>query len=221
MLCESLRAPGVDAEHAPSRDAFRRADGEQTPARSDIEDVLVAAPLDAREQAIALPRLSADDVVQPERRGDRRDDAETEEQRAHDAGACGERSHTEAERRGSADAQSEKIRVAVDAVVGPGARHAEILEEDGAPGLNKSARPGSRRIAPGVTSNRPRSSRVRCAWSATSVDRYTEGFAGTIRYDHVASKLKVSYCLAVSEPPNAPHGVVHSLRMWLPNVDSP
>lgn len=57
--------------------------------------------------------------------------------------------------------------------------------------------------------------------NGNSVDRYTEGFTGTITYEYAPTGGKTSYCVEVKEPPNAPHPVVHSLRMWLPNVDSP
>ncbi len=57
--------------------------------------------------------------------------------------------------------------------------------------------------------------------SGNSVERYTEGFTGTITYTYAPPGMKVSYCVEVKETPSAPHGIVHSLRMWLPNVDSP
>ena len=57
--------------------------------------------------------------------------------------------------------------------------------------------------------------------SGNSVERYTEGFSGTITYEYAKTGVKTSYCLEVKEPPSAPHAVVHSLRMWLPSVDSP
>jgi len=56
---------------------------------------------------------------------------------------------------------------------------------------------------------------------ASSVELFTQGFAGTIAYQQMPSSMKVSYCVTVSETPNEPHTVVHSLRLYLPNVDSP
>ena len=57
--------------------------------------------------------------------------------------------------------------------------------------------------------------------SGNSVELYTQGFVGTITYQQMASSMRVSYCVAVSETASDPHTIVHSLRLYLPNVDSP
>lgn len=57
--------------------------------------------------------------------------------------------------------------------------------------------------------------------SGNSVELYTQGFVGTITYQQMASSMRVSYCVAVSETPSDPHAIVHSLRLYVPNVDSP
>lgn len=57
--------------------------------------------------------------------------------------------------------------------------------------------------------------------SSTAVDRYVDGFSGTIEYAYAPSGMTVSYCVEVQEPPSSPHGLLHSVRLYLPNVVSP
>jgi hypothetical protein len=52
-----------------------------------------------------------------------------------------------------------------------------------------------------------------------SVEYFNDGFSGTITYEFVKPAMKVGYCVEVKE--TKPHVMIHSLRMWLPNVDSP
>lgn len=52
-----------------------------------------------------------------------------------------------------------------------------------------------------------------------SVEYFDDGFSGTITYEYVKPNMKVGYCVEVKE--TKPHVLIHSLRMWLPNVDSP
>ena len=57
--------------------------------------------------------------------------------------------------------------------------------------------------------------------SGNSVEHFTQGFSGTIKYQFVNSKMLVTYCVSVTETPSEPHTLVHSAQIYLPNVDSP
>lgn len=57
--------------------------------------------------------------------------------------------------------------------------------------------------------------------SGNSVEHFTQGFTGTIKYEYVGSSMRVSYCIAVTETPTEPHTIVHSVKLYVPNLDSP
>ncbi len=59
-----------------------------------------------------------------------------------------------------------------------------------------------------------------CA-SASPEERYTSGFSGTLTYAYSSAGLTVSYCLEVAESPSQPHGVIHSMMLYAPNIVSP
>ncbi|CAN5711622.1 hypothetical protein BH09MYX1_BH09MYX1_02370 [soil metagenome] len=52
-----------------------------------------------------------------------------------------------------------------------------------------------------------------------SVEYFNDGFSGMITSEFVKPAMKVGYCVELKE--TKPHALIHSMRLWLPNVDSP
>ena len=59
-----------------------------------------------------------------------------------------------------------------------------------------------------------------CA-TASPEERYTDGFSGTLQWGGGGSGFSVSYCLQIAESSSKPHGVIHSMMLYAPNIASP
>jgi hypothetical protein len=56
-----------------------------------------------------------------------------------------------------------------------------------------------------------------CA-TASPEERYADGFQGTLTYTYDTAGLKTGYCLTVSEPPQTPHAIIHTMTLYTPAI---
>jgi len=58
---------------------------------------------------------------------------------------------------------------------------------------------------------------TQCA-TASPEERYADGFEGTLTYTYDSAGLMTGYCLSVSEPPQTPHAIIHTMTLYTPAI---